>query len=66
MAVMWSQIFFLSFSGTPHFLHYSRASSIRRLVNYDRGAVVSFLRYNHYECHPLLDVDSHIDGYSMT
>ena len=44
MAVMWSWIFFLSFSRTPHFLRDSRASSIRRPVNSGRGAVVSFLR----------------------
>ena len=66
MAVMWSQIFFLSFSGMPHFLHCSRASSIRRPVKSGRGAAASFLRWNHYECHPLLDVDSHISGYSPT
>jgi len=44
MAVMWSQIFFLSFSGTPHFLHDSGASSIRHPVNFSRGATASFLR----------------------
>ena len=44
MAAMWSQIFFLSFSGMPHFLHYFRASSIRCLVNSGRGAMVVFLR----------------------
>ena len=44
MVVMWSRIFLLSFSGMPHFLHDSGASSIRRPVNSDRGAVVSFLR----------------------
>jgi len=44
MAVMWSLIFFLPFSRMPHFLHGSRASSIRRSMNYDRGAAASFLR----------------------
>ena len=44
MAAMWSQIFFLSFSGMPHFLHDFGASSIRRPVNSGRGAAVSFLR----------------------
>ena len=44
MAAMWSQIFFLSFSGTPHFFHDSRASSIRCPVNSGRAAVASFLR----------------------
>ena len=44
MAVMWSQIFFLSFSGMPNFLHCSMASSIRRPVTSDRGVTVSFLR----------------------
>ena len=44
MAAMWSWIFFLSFSGMPHFLHDSRASSIRCPVNSGRGVVASFLR----------------------
>ena len=44
MVAMWSQIFFLSFSGMPHFLHDSGASSIRRLVNSDSGVAASFLR----------------------
>jgi len=44
MAVMWSWIFFLSFSGTPHFLHNSGASSIRRSVNSSRGVAAAFLR----------------------
>ena len=66
MVVMWSRIFLWSFSGMPYFLHDSGASSIRRPVTFDRGAVVSFLRYYHCECHPLLDIDSRIDRYSPT
>ena len=65
MAAMWSWIFFLSFFGTLHFLHCSEASSIRRLVNSDRGVVALFLRLNHCECHPL-DVESYMYGYSST
>jgi len=44
MAAMWSQIFFSSFSRTPHFLHDFGASSIRHPVNSGRGAMASFLR----------------------
>ena len=66
MVAMWFQIFFLSLSGTPHFIHDSGASSIRCSVNSRRGVAVLFLRLNHYECHPLLVVDSRIDGYSLT
>ena len=66
MAAMWSRIFFLSFFGTPHFPHDSETPSIRRLVKSGKGAAASFLRYNHYECHALLDVDSRIDKYLPT
>ena len=66
MAVMWSWIFFLSFSGTPHFLYGFGASLIRCPVNSGRGAAASFLRKNHYECHPLLDIESRMDEYSPT
>ena len=44
MVAMWSQIFFLSFSRTPHFIHDFGASSIRCLVKFDRGMVAAFLR----------------------
>ena len=44
MAMMWSWIFLLSFSGMPHFLHCSGASSIRRPMNSDRRAATLFLR----------------------
>ena len=44
MAMMWSWIFLLSFSRMHHFLYYSGASSIRRLVNSSRGVAVSSLR----------------------
>ena len=44
MVAMWSQIFFWSFSRTPHFLHYSRACSISRPVNSDRVAVAALFR----------------------
>ena len=44
IAMMWSQIFFLSFSRMPHFLHDSGASLIRRLVKSDRGTAALFLR----------------------
>jgi hypothetical protein len=42
MAAMWSWIFFLSFSGTPHFLHCFETSSITCPEYFGRGVAASF------------------------
>ena len=41
--VRWSWIFFLTLFRTPHILHDSKTSSMRRSMNAGKGAAVSFL-----------------------
>jgi len=39
---------------------------MRHPMNAGKGAAVLFLTQNQCECHPLLEVDRRIDGYSLT